>query len=62
MFNLNFKMELSDLLLLLGILIITVGLYFVYMPAAVIFLGIALVILAFLVAPRPPKDNKKGGD
>jgi hypothetical protein len=55
-------MELSDLLLLLGILIVTVGLYFVYMPAAVIFLGIAFIILAFLVAPRPPKDNKKGGD
>ncbi|MHB1651400.1 MAG: hypothetical protein ACYCVD_02850 [Desulfitobacteriaceae bacterium] len=59
MFNLNFKIELSDALLILGILILTFGIYLIFLPAAVIFFGISCVVLAFLMSP---KKAKGGGD
>lgn len=59
MFKLNFKIELSDLALILGLLLITFGIYMIYKPAAVIFLGTALILLAFLSVPRErPKEGR----
>ncbi|KLU64028.1 hypothetical protein DEAC_c40220 [Desulfosporosinus acididurans] len=59
MFNLNFKIELSDLLLILGIALLTIGLYLIYIPASIIFLGTACIVLAFLMSP---KKARGGGD
>ena len=59
MFNLKLKLELSDVLLILGILLVAIGIYQIFAPAAIIFLGISLVILAFLLSP---KKAKGGGD
>lgn len=58
MFNLNFKIGISDILLVLGIFIITIGIFFIYKPAALIFLGVAFVFLAFTTY-TPPKTDKK---
>lgn len=55
-------MELSDVFLSIGIILIAAGLYFVFKPAAIIFLGISLILLAFLLTPKPNKDGKKGGE
>lgn len=62
MFKLNFKVELSDVLLVFGIALVTLGIYFIFKPAALIFLGFSLVILAFLVSPKPKKESQKGGE
>lgn len=60
MFNLNFKVEPSDVLLILGVILLTVGIYLIYAPASVIFLGVSFIILAFLMSPKKAKQG--GGD
>jgi len=58
MFNLKFDIGLSDLMLIMGILIIAAGIYLINKPAAVVFVGAALIVLAFLLSPRPPKSDE----
>lgn len=57
LFKLDFKIELSDILLILGVALMALGIYFIFMPAAIIFLGISFITLAFLMTPK-----KKGGE
>lgn len=43
----RFKVDRSDLFLVLGGLIICVGVWMIYKPAAVILLGLMFIIIAF---------------
>lgn len=58
MFKFNFKIEISDVLLILGIIVSAIGIYLIYKPAALIFIGLSMVILAFMIAP---KNKDEGG-
>jgi hypothetical protein len=62
LFNLGFKLEISDALLILGILIITLGIYLISLPVAVMFLGFSLVVLAFLMSPKRGSEKRGGGE
>ena len=41
-----------------AMLVIAVGIYLINKPAAVVFVGAALIVLAFLLSPRPPKSDE----
>jgi len=60
LFNLKINLEISDILFILGIIIMTLGIGLIFIPAAVIFLGLSLIILAFLMNPKKP--DQKGGE
>ena len=60
MFNLKINLEISDILLILGIIIMTLGIGLIFIPAAVIFFGLSFIILAFLMSPKKP--DQKGGE
>jgi len=59
LFNLRYDINISDLLLIAGIILIAAGIYIVYRPAAIIFVGISLIVLAFLLTPKQP-ESKEG--
>lgn len=58
MFNLKFDINISDLLLIAGIILIAAGIYFVYKPAAIVFIGVSLIVIAFLISPKKKERNE----
>jgi hypothetical protein len=51
--------ELSDLYLFIGIIAVFIGLYFIYPPAGLIFVGVAFIFLAYMTA-QPEKTPIQG--
>lgn len=48
------KSALTNMLVVLGVGIISYGLYLIYVPGAFIFLGVAAIIVGITVAARIP--------
>ena len=54
MFNLKLKVNFSDILIVMGTALITIGIFLIYRPAALIFAGAALITLAWMTY-KPPE-------